>query len=684
MLNCHEFDIELASHSGSPVLDNDRQAVLERLVRGWVARDRLGDDADDLPIAVLWGARTGKTSELLEHLKELRDWPGPRAYLDGEHLPGVKRPHEVANLLVFALGARTADFERGRLRFPRFALGLAAAREPLNPNDTNARADRLAEWRRRLRRTHDGLTWLREIGASFARLAGLPPDEADLVGLAAGTLFQATRVLRLLRSAGMRWYRDQEGLAEPPFVDPLEGLVEVSADAYRGAWQKIDRVLYRAFLADLRAEYRRNNMTVRRTNALVLLDNVSTSRMSAFLDMVAKEEIGSGPLAIVAATHQRYPEVAAQDPTRWQPDRLADASIARWAAQRSGRGGSRFYPIWVDPVDDVEATSIPDREAVEWIAAAHRFGRDQYTAISFVHRLTEGHPGGLRLITRALGHEDHENPPTFLPVERDERGLLRWPAGDDGALDERVFDQVLGPRPEAIRRGLVLMAMAVDLSDARMGPIVAAEPLAVARQLQNFRARDLWVLWQVEDGVARPPRMHPFARRTIAHRLAQPGGIEDIGLDWRQAHELLREGAVSQGDQIAELYHSLALGQVQRVAERLSELYDPVCPQGWYQLLLQVTAAPLEQPDYGAGTSANFERLCSNDAAEPKVTRRLVAALQLHSDPLADPGHQMCGIVAAELGQLRLDGKAGAPFVVAQSHRFDLCSARWELLRETL
>src|SRR5262249_35819203 len=138
-----------------------------------------------------------------------------------------------------------------------------------------------------------------------------------------------------------------------------------------------------------------------------------------------------------------------------------------------------------------------------------------------------------------------------------------------------------------------------------------------------------------------------------------------------------RDAAVGQDDQMAELYHELALGHVGLVAQRLTQLYDPVRPQDWYRLLIQVTAAPLEEPDYGEDTSVNYGRLGAGDGAEPKVTRQLIAALQLHSDPLADPRHRMCGIVAEELGALRRDGTAGAPFLVAQSGRFVQCSERW-------
>jgi hypothetical protein len=102
-----------------------------------------------------------------------------------------------------------------------------------------------------------------------------------------------------------------------------------------------------------------------------------------------------------------------------------------------------------------------------------------------------------------------------------------------------------------------------------------------------------------------------------------------------------------------------------------------VRPQHWYQLLLEVTAAPLANPDPGDEASAQLHALLEGDDPESKVTQTLVAALQLHSDPLGDPRHDMCGVVAAELGRLVSDGRPGAAFLVARSNIFQKCSDRW-------
>jgi len=45
------------------------------------------------------------------------------------------------------------------------------------------------------------------------------------------------------------------------------------------------------------------------------------------------------PLRICA-----FSSAAAEEPLRWRPDPLAEASVIHWKAQRRGRGESRYYP----------------------------------------------------------------------------------------------------------------------------------------------------------------------------------------------------------------------------------------------------------------------------------------------------------------------------------------------------
>lgn len=516
---------------------------------------------------------------------------------------------------------------------------------------------------------------MRESAESIAGVAGLDGPVTNAVGLAVDGVVEIIRTITLLRGAGMRWYQEGLGFRVP---DPADALVELSVQEHLGNHEWVDEVLCRAFVADLAGEFDAGvTLYARRTSALVLLDNVGTPAASRFITMLSEQPTGSGPLLVVAASHQRFPPAAAAEPVNWQPDDLGEASMRGWSTRRSARGGSRYYPVWVDPVDDVAATAGPTRPEVRAIAKRLGLRPAQFPAVAFAHRLTAAHPAGLDMVFETLdgvggipGHGD-------IPAQLDLRGIFGIGNGSGGSLDDAVFDLVMGPWAHDIRRGLVLMAVAVDLSDASIAPILNTEGQLVAGLLTEFRAHDLWVTHRVVGDVAQPPRLHPFALRAIAHRLGREGGIADLDLRWDHAHEQLRNSAAARGDQMAVLHHELALRRLGRVAARLTEMFDPVDPRRWFEMLLQVTAAPLAHPDRAGNASDHFGELSADSAPETMVTRRLVAALQLHSDPLGDPSHDMCGIVARELGELAGHAEAGTAFLIAKCKEFENCWNRW-------
>jgi hypothetical protein len=273
------------------------------------------------------------------------------------------------------------------------------------------------------------------------------------------------------------------------------------------------------------------------------------------------------------------------------------------------------------------------------------------------------------MVLRALDGADRDG-----ETPLDLRGLFNLTDPDGRPLDDVVFDLVLGPWTEDLRRPLALMGIAVDLSDAGIAAILATENQQVGRLITEFRERDLWVSHRVVDGRADPPRLHPFARRAIAHRL---GRERVAGLDWETAHALLRDAAAERGDEVARLYHQLALGRVGPVADALSGHFDPEDPRGWYDLLLRVTRAPLARPDRAPDATSHHGELCADPEPDRPVTAELVAALQLHADPLGDPSHDVCGVVTAELGDLSRNARTGRAYLLAKSRDFDSCWGLW-------
>ncbi|GAA5145480.1 hypothetical protein GCM10023321_03430 [Pseudonocardia eucalypti] len=651
----------------------EREAAVEFLLRECADHTGRHGDPDDRPVVVLWSARGSPGSDLLAHLRQIEHWSGPRAYLDSARLPDSHRPHEVANRLALQLGWRVKGF--GRAGFPRFLLGMWAARNPLDPDATaGARAARRELIRKLIGNRTELRAWVRDMARVLAEAGGLPGPASEAFGLAVDGLSGLVHTRLLLRRAGMRWYRT--GLNLAMIQDAADGLVELSVREFQGNHGWVDEVLCRAFVADLRAAYwAKRWINACPVGAVVLLDNVSIGPAHEFLSTLAAQPGGSGPLLVVAASHRRYPPDAAKRPLVWQPDPLRDASMVRWLAGRDGRGGSRFYPVWVDPVDDVAPISDPAQPEVEATTerlVAHRslaYSPELRASVAFAYRLTSAHQAGLGMVLDALLRGGPEDDP---------RRVLGRSSGDGAPpLDEQVMELVLGPRDDHLRQGLVLMAMVVDLSDTSIAPILDLLTPHKIRMIMEFRAGDLWVTYPVEDGRLRAPRLHPFARRAIAHRLAGPGGLPDLGLTWEDVHELLRADARDKRREGVALYHSLALGRVQQVATALTGEFRPGNQERFYRQLTRVTAAPLAVPGQGADANALFGRLCADPAPEPRVSRRLVAALQLHSDPLGDPRHDMCVIVADELLELSRHAGAGARFLYEQHLRFAECSRRW-------
>jgi hypothetical protein len=642
----------------------------------------------DLPIIVLWSARGSESSELLDGLRKLEDWHGPRAFLDGEHLPTEVRPHVAISQLAFQHGHAVAQF--GKVRFPRLVLGLWAVRNPREPNPT---VDRY-QWKQFLKRKllgHGRATAdaLRTLFVGLGGLAGASDEGKEFLGLGFDGAFNLARTVKVLRSQGLRWYRDA---LETHYPDPADALLELSVQEFNGNHGVVDEVLCRAFLADLRAEFgARFTPYPRHMSALVLLDNAGAPGLRPLVELLDRQPDQASPLLTVIASHVRFPADAAKYPALWGPDNLAVASLAGWSAQREQRGGSRFYPVWVDPVDDTPIVDAgPNTLEVRRICTRHELLPRDWPTVSFAYRLAAGHPAGVRMVLHTLRRNQGLPPAPRAganPHRRDLRAIFGSEYTPGVPLADAVWRMVRGPWPAGINRGLVLMAVAVDLSDERFAPILREASGMAGTLLNDFRRSDLWVNRTVLDGDERPARLHPFARRAIAERLGQPGGLPELELTWDAAHRLLRDAALAdQGSPdegiaeravLTELYHRLAMGEYQRVATRLTERFDPVEPRGWYQLLLGVTSAPLARPGLGQDAAAYFGELCDDTTPEPLVTRRLVIALALHTDPLGDPSHDMCRVVATELSSLSRHARAGTPFLLEMSEQYDKCWRNW-------
>jgi hypothetical protein len=235
-----------------------------------------------------------------------------------------------------------------------------------------------------------------------------------------------------------------------------------------------------------------------------------------------------------------------------------------------------------------------------------------------------------------------------------------------------VLRHVLGTWSAKLRRVLLCSSAARDLGDIALARVLQSEPAPIRQLMRDFRSLDTWVCHPVAMGKSGPPVLHPFARRAALYRLANPRGPGEP--TWHEVHKRLHQLAAEKGDTTSAMYHHLAVGRVGDVSETLSGLFDEQDATMWFDTLLAVTQAPLENPARQKDAESHCRRLADETGGEHRVSARLVSALQLHSDPLADPNRDLCRVVAFELEALADHAPEGAlVFLLKRAEEFRMC-----------
>ncbi len=631
---------------------SDRRRSGASSFEGWrsisnLVDECLGHKKRGMRIVWLCGPRDSGQSELLDYL-ETRFKPGRPCVRVGEPLD-IQRPHQIALLLAFHLSEKVERF--GWLRFPRLFLGVAATRGPVN---FDSRAATRAEMIKRIILDRTLLKDLiRETASVLINLVGTPLD-SRLHSLAVEAMLAVIETVPLLGGRHLRWYRDELGKRDA--VDALVTLAKAEADSQLA---KVDEVLCRAFLADLRegCTARFPHLWDRDKTCLVLLDFAGTDVAHEFLDLIAAHRHDWDPLLIVAASSSRAP-TAGQE--RGAKRDTRDGSTALYHIELRG--------LKLDEAVDYFAarSSQPHRDDID--VAGVLGGADK--TFRFAWRLTDGHLGGLRLVLRTISRQRHSVGAENVDV----RGVLAWTdhRGNRPVLPNDVLQLLIGKWPVSVRRALIGSTAARDFGDEELAEALRGIPLEVASTMVDFRSRDLWV----QHSSAQRPILHPFPRRAIMHLLAVPAMPGDP--TWNDVHRRMQVRAEERGDTASAMYHCLARGEIVTVAEYLSELFMTVGAQRWFDTLRIITEAPLAHPARGSSSEEHW-RLLVGDADDRLVVKEsLVAALQLHNDPLGDPCHSLCPAIAQELEELARDPLRGALKLYAQAREFRDCSSQWE------
>lgn len=631
---------------------------------------------DPLPILLLWGPRTSGKSALLDHLYE-RFYPGRPCVRRNRQELGALRPYEVALQLAFHLGCKVGGF--GRLKFPRLFLGVAAIRGPVTIDDPAATRTtmirRTVPDRKRLRNL------ARETAVALADVVGAGPGAQFFLGLTVEGAVGIVETALVLGGRGRRWYQD--GLGQH-FADPIDALVRLAEqEANPQLRQRVDEVLCRAFLADLRDAYVPRALQLFKLdeiNCLALLDDADSEGARGFLDVLATERQGWDPLLIVAAMATRSPSSGHQHPDQWIVHDAATATYQDWSQGRAVNDGwVARYPVALSglSLDEARAQFIgqvspprgPEFEVTGILGNTEK-------ALRFAHRLTDGHPGAMRLVLAAMSLERRR-----VGAEKvDVRALFNKPVTPDGTSLAHETQRLLVEGWSAeMHRALVRSTAARDFGERSLTAVLQGEPDPVAHMMRKFRSRDLWVHHPPGPNSTDPPTLHPFPRRGVLHLLAAPP--DQDAPTWDDVHNQLRTHAENekQGDQTSAMYHRLALGGVTEVARHLSLLFTGEDTVAWYATLTAITQAPLAHPARETDSQQHWLRLVrriGNGSGEPAQMVELVAALQLHTDPLGDPDHHLCIVIARELESLAPRSNAFF-FLLEQAEKFRNCWERW-------
>ncbi|MGX1971089.1 hypothetical protein [Streptomyces kronopolitis] len=549
-----------------------------------------------LPAIVLVGPRgSGKTAALkwLGHLGSRR----PHAYFDFDSA-APRRPHEVAGRLAYGLSHRLP--RQTPLLFPRLTLGLFVVDPELFLDATDPERAK-KQLRQALRGPRDPHPAAERMVAVAGLLQDINLVRIPGISLLASLIRQPPSMpLRVTRHTGFAWYSGP--LAAMDALVELNQLSRSEDPADRAA---VDRRLCEAFLADLRGEYARRQ---RDRNCVVLLDNIDAPGGREFLDLLMELRDAAGepdPLLAVAgaANVGRVPGMFATGPAGVRlrsPEQAGYADWERSIPDPPPNRSWRWYCVRLRGLTAGEtaqlgtniATRLPD-------------------APLLAHRLTDGHPWGVRqLLTASARIVGREGPEALL------RGVLSrtTPAtadADEGpSLEAAAREYLLRDLTDDQRRALVECCAAREFDAACDAGLLDRFPLHTRDSLARVVATRLLLTDPVpQDAETRGGRgsgylervhPHPLRGGSVLHpwpRLLLLRELAAVPDRWTAVHGRLRTWHTEHGHPLDVLYHSLALHEVDEVVEhlarRLAELSDT---EVWLYELYAVTAAPLREP----------------------------------------------------------------------------------------
>lgn len=640
-----------------------------KLVRELMVRKEAGRSLRNphSPILVIEGFRGSGKTALLSVLDELLDQRVPRARLDFETAKHASVP-QVLSALAFELSRKCPRY--GMLQFPRFIVGQLAAGLELDLTDHGQARKQVAAALERRR----GVDTLRDVLVETAgdvlttvgRSSGLPIGPPARYVAERGLRWLTARLPgRVVLGFFQNWYGHRDlGLTN----DSVDVLVDLnrwaSDDKDEDSRQRVDDLLWAAFLADLRTEFDRGRRADERSlNCVVLLDNVDTVLGRRFLEELVRarrQRVAGGqddadPLTVVATSRGALlAEVPSTERTLVELDNARSGQLPD-ITDRSCRSWLQYR--------------LPDltEDQVGAAVAALDLGRGNDQRLTrVVFDLTGGHPASTSLVLDAVA--------TYPPDNRIEPEAMvgrTFPAQSAGSpsVEDQVLSRLLTGVSEAAIPDLVTCAAARERRHALT--LASDDDLLVAGQTNYLEVLDT-ILWPPDGAVGAA-----LLRRLLLRRLA----LRDptVAPSWVEVHGRLRAVCRAEKDELGELYYTLATGELAVVVRRLHLRHSELEVAPWFALVESVTTAPhqcrrRENPIDEVRTLVRTAEL-----EQPlRSLARLVAALWIAADPFGDSDRRDLYLqIAAGYSEVARLSPGGPPAVLLQAARRYQRQAEW-------
>lgn len=644
-----------------------RKSVI-RLLRELMAREEIDGSLRNqrFPILVVEGVRGAGKTALLSALDELLDQRVPYARLDFEANRHASVP-QVLSALAFELSRKCPRY--GVLQFPRFIVGQLVMGLKLDLTDHAQACRQVVAALERQR----GVDTLRKVlvktSGDVLKTAGLPLDTHGLEHSLAWLTAWAPK--RIVLGSFQGWYGHRDlGLANNS-VDVLVDLNRWAGDAEdEDAQQRVDGLLWAAFLADLRAEFNRGRRADERSlNCVVLLDNTDTVLGRRFLDELVRarrQRVAGGqddadPLTVVATTRGALlADVPSADRALVTPDNARPGQLPRTP--------DRSRPWWLQ----YRLPDLTEDEVGRAVAALDLDRGNNQRVTRMIFQLAGGHPASTSLVLDAIAKRPPENridPEAILGQAPSRNGSQR-----SQTLEDQVLGRLLVGVSDAALPDLVTCAAARERRHALT--LAGQDDLLVGGQANYVEVLDP-ILWRSDDaagdGAAGPALLRRLLRRRLARR--DPA----VSSSWAEVYARLRDDCRAEGDEAGELYYALAVGQLGFVVRRLHQRLAELEITSWLELVESVTAAPHQYRSQEALIDEVRTLVRSADLEQPLSSLgRFVAALWIAADPFSDSDRRNLHLqIAADCTDVAQHSPGGPSAVLLQAARKHQRQAEW-------